>query len=125
MSTLANPAARLNIKAWQGQDYVLSLEDEATDTTVWTGATLQGNIKKAPDTSGAALATFAGAITGTRTGTVTLTDTQLDAISVDAQTNCEFNSTCYVYEIEIVYADGTVQPLLYGRFDLFPKVYPT
>lgn len=122
MSTLANPAAKLNLKIWQGQDFVLSLEDEATDTTVWTGGTLRGNIKKAPDTSGAALLNFTGAITGTRTGTVTLTDAQTLTLSVDAQTDCEFASTCYVYEIEIVYADTTVQPLLYGRIDLFPKV---
>lgn len=116
-------AARYDFEFSQGETVVLSLQDESSDTPSWSGATLRGQMRSAPEST-TKIADFSGTITSgsSKTGTLTLSAATTAAIDVDDSGDCDFDKTCYVYDAEIEYADGTVTKLLYGIVNIIPEV---
>lgn len=110
--------ANFDILHKRGNSFALPLEDTAADTPAWTSGTISGSIRK--NTGSAEVVAFTGVITDgpNKKGTLSLTQTQIDAITSDDAGDCLFKETCYIYDMKITYADLTTQPLLEGLFTI-------
>jgi len=108
---------KYNIKARQGSTFTLSFTI-STGGTVWdlTGysARMQVRASTTSTTKILNLATGSGITLGGAAGTVTCTASAATMAGIAANT--------YVYDIELVYPDGTVNALLEGKFTVTAEV---
>jgi hypothetical protein len=122
------PAGQLEpytINIQQGSDLsvVIYLKDPSNTAINLTGATGTGQIRKTASSS-SIVQTFTVVVTGALTGevTISLTDTQTTAIPVEPSRQAERTVTEYAYDVQMTYADGTVQRVLEGVARVSPGV---
>jgi hypothetical protein len=117
-------AGYLEIQIDQGATFLLPFQvvDESDVAVSLTGATIRGQIRATPQ-SATVIETFTGTVTsaGDGEGQVSLSAAETAAIPVDASEAGQRAITTYVYDVEIVYADTTVQRILEGPCFISPE----
>jgi hypothetical protein len=80
-----------------------------------SGATPRGKMRSAPEST-TVIATFTGSIVDADDGKVKLSLTAAETAAIAANNSGagQFDYTKYVYDIEILFADSTVQSIVYG-----------
>lgn len=98
------------------------LKDRTGTAIDITGATIRSEIRKTPDAvtvEATAVCTITDAANGAFTWEFTAAQTKLlDADPIDEQQP----TSLYVWDMEIQYADGRIQPLMYGDARVFREV---
>ena len=101
---------------------VTQIKDRAGVAIDITGATIRSEIRKTPDAiavDATAVCTITDAANGTFTWSFTAAETKLlDADPVDEQQPL----SKYVWDMEIQYVGGRIQPLMYGDVRVFREV---
>jgi hypothetical protein len=101
---------------------VTQIKDRAGAAIDITGATIRSEIRKTPDAivvDATAVCTITDAVNGTFTWSFTAAETKLlDADPLDEQQPL----SKYVWDMEIQYATGRIQPLMYGDVRVFREV---
>jgi len=79
------------------------------------GATPRGKMRSAPEST-TVIATFTGSIVDADDGKVKLSLTAAETAAIAANNSGagQFDYTKYVYDIEVLFADSTVQAIVYG-----------
>lgn len=110
----------------QGSTFELQFQilDEIDEPVSLAGATIRGQIRRAPETADPAVASFTGTVMSASEGQgkVSLTAVQTAAIPVDNSGNGQRKLTTYVWDCEVVFADTTVQRILEGPCYVSPEV---
>jgi len=87
-----------------------------------TGALLRAQIRKTPDAATVS-ATAVTAIVSGPAGTFTWEFTEAETAALTCSVTDELQSeSLYVWDMEIEYTDGRIQPLLYGDVRVFREV---
>lgn len=112
--------ARHNLTVYQGSDYrrALELKDELSALMDLTGYVFRGQVRSSYASSSPAFSfTFTLRDQEVDTGIVDLLISAADtaAVSIDKITN-------YIYDIEMVTADGDVRRIIEGTLKLHPEV---
>jgi hypothetical protein len=112
--------ARQNLTVYQGADYQRALEfkDNSAVLMNLTGYTFRGQVKSSyadEDPVFSIAFTLRNQITDTGLVDMLISDTATSAISITKATN-------YIYDIEMVDADGIVTRVLEGSLKLYPEV---
>jgi hypothetical protein len=98
------------------------LKDRAGAAINITGATIRSEIRKTPDDAvvkATAVCTITDAANGTFTWSFTAAETKLlTASPIDE----EQDASKYVWDMEIQYSTGRIQPLMYGVVKVFREV---
>lgn len=119
------PGGKVNITIDQGSTFVLPFQlfDEDNEPVSLSGATIAGKIRHAPEDA-AAIVSFTGTVVDgdEGEGQVSLTAAQTAALAVDDSGDCERDLTCRIYDVEVTYADGTVERVLEGFAYINPEV---
>lgn len=115
-----------DIQIDQGATFEMQFQvlDETDMPVSLAGATIRGQIRKAPESDDPAIASFTGTVMSAADGEgkVSLTPAETALIPADNSGQGERKLTTYVYDIEIEFADGTVQRILEGPCYLSPEV---
>ena len=122
---LGGKGAALDLLIRQGSTHgpnFTTLKDGTGAAINITGATITAQVRKTPDALTVAapvVCTLVTPASGTftwsisATATAALTCDPIDELAEDSQ---------YVWDMEILYADGRVQPLMYGAVSVFREV---
>lgn len=120
-----NNAAYLDIQVDQGATFELgfSLEDADGLPVSLASATVRGKIRTAPEST-TVIATFTGTVTDADNGegTVSLSAAVTAAIAADDSGAGQRDLTKFIYDVEVVYSDATVQRILEGICYVSPEV---
>jgi hypothetical protein len=109
MAVIGTHGQQLDLRIKQGATFIVQFEVQQSDGSAadLTGATVRAQIRSSPDAATIAAA-FTVTITLPNTVELSLTDAQTSAIPVSGvQQN-------YAWDMEIVWADGTVDSPLFG-----------
>lgn len=119
-----NNAGQLDIQLDQGSTFTLPFEllDEDDVAVSLSGATIRGKIRVSPEAT-AVIATFTGTVTDgpNGEGNVSLTAAETAAIAADNSGSGNRKLTTFVYDVEVVFSDLTVQRILEGNAYLSPE----
>jgi hypothetical protein len=110
----------LDLEIFQGSNfsYILTISDENEDPIDLTGYTFRGQARVKYNSPSAAFSfTFALQNQTTNTGKVSMTldDSDLESLPI-------LDTTKYLYDVEMVSADGTVTKILRGTAKVIPQV---
>jgi hypothetical protein len=123
--TIGTKGAQLDLLIRQGSTLgpnSTTLKDGAGAAIDITGALLRGQIRKTPDAvavSAAATCAIVSGPGGIFTWKFEAVDTTALTCSVTDENQAE---SLYVWDLEIEYTDGRIQPLLYGDVRVFREV---
>lgn len=112
--------ARQNLTVYQGADFqrALELKDESSVLIDLTGYTFRGQAKLTYSESDPAFSfSFTLRDQGTDTGLVDMTISAAETAAVNIS-----KTTRYLYDIEMVDADGIVRRIVEGSIELRPEV---
>lgn len=119
-----NNAGQLDIQIDQGSTFTLPFQllDEDDVAVSIAGATIRGKIRVSPEAV-AVIATFTGSVTDgpEGEGQVSLTAAETAALAADNSGAGNRKLTTWIYDIEVEFADTTVQRILEGNAYLSPE----
>lgn len=120
---MARPG-RLNLTFLQGTTWTIpfTLTQNGSPVSI-AGSTITAKLRQNPaDTLPAA--TFSCSIVDgpNGQGQAVLAAATTAALTLDANSDCETNTTCFLYQINVTLADGTVLGILAGIINTMPQV---
>jgi len=118
-------AGKLNLRADQGSTLTIAfqLKNKNTGQAVsLAGATISAQLRK--NVGGALIETFSTSVVSAPDGTgqAVLSAVQTAGLAMDASDDCKFKNTCYAYDIEVLFAAGDTQAILFGQILFRPEV---
>jgi len=119
---IGNIENRVKIYIQQGSDFAV-IFDLSNFSSSLVDATGRGQIRARASDTGDPVANFTCVVdSNAKTMTVSLPAADSSAITLNESTDARRTNTLFAYDIELVFAGGTVTRLMWGEAEIIPEV---
>lgn len=119
-------AGRLNLKADQGSTLTIAfqlLNKNTGQAVSLNGATITAQLRKNVADAAATADFSCSVVSGDDgTGQCVLSAALTAALIMDSANDCEFQNTCFAYDVQVLFAAGNIRHVLFGKILFRPEV---